>query len=330
MLLSAFSETRDRILHMKQQEATTYQRNAPYSVNDSHNSRTEEFQGFRHIVVSWMYQMAEIFHLQDSVVYVASYYLDKTVEYEKDSHFIIQTPKDYQLASLTCLHLAMKLMERQVFPMVQLLQLGQGAFVEKDVIQMERNVITALQWRMYPPTPNCFLEEFLTLLLDIVDTDTENDEQEQQERTSSSFSTQTTIQVLRQLSRHLIRTAVPRHEFATVSPSILAYSSIMLAMERHRLPLHQFLSFINRIQSVAGLTSTSSGLRHAFDLLEPLVAVDHHQHRHHPQDGVSSVSTSTTTTLDQTDQRRDDQNSPILSRKRTILIKADSPRNVIV
>ena len=53
----------------------------------------------------------------------------------------MQTASDYQLLGLTCLELAIKTHDTKLFPLEELVRIGQGGFVPAQVVEMEARVV---------------------------------------------------------------------------------------------------------------------------------------------------------------------------------------------
>jgi hypothetical protein len=76
----------------------------------------------------------------------------------------LQDCKVFQLAAMTCLYTAIKIREPQSMEPSLVVQLSKGAFTEKQVTDMELEILNAIQWRMNPPTALSFINHFLALL----------------------------------------------------------------------------------------------------------------------------------------------------------------------
>jgi hypothetical protein len=243
---SSFAEIQDISMNMKRLESTTYKISLPLT---ELFPNTGNFGNWRSTIVTWMYSIAEAFKLQQSVVSAAAYYLDKSVE-----QGIITSPAEYQLASLTSLHMAMKLYESKLFPWNELLKFGHGNFEDKDIIEMERSIMKGLDFHLHPPTANCFLQEFMKFLPRNILSKTRRKIEMESER--------------------LIQATVTHDEFAEFLPSVSAYAAMLLAMRglsKDRISVSQIDRFILLVQAAAKLTSNSPGLLEVFQKLEPFM-----------------------------------------------------------
>lgn len=68
------------------------------------------------------------------------------------------------LASLTTLHIAIKLYETKKIKLSTLANLSRGQFASRDIEMMEWTILSALHWKLHPPTPYTFVEHILYFL----------------------------------------------------------------------------------------------------------------------------------------------------------------------
>jgi Cyclin, N-terminal domain/Cyclin, C-terminal domain len=68
------------------------------------------------------------------------------------------------LASLTTLYIAIKLYDTKKIKLSTLANLSRGQFNSNDIEIMEWTVLSALQWKLHPPTPYAFVEYILFFL----------------------------------------------------------------------------------------------------------------------------------------------------------------------
>ena len=146
----------DIVTSMRKQEQTTY-----------HRSDYLAFQQLGHIldgswrqrIVEWMYGVVDHCSLRRDSVATATFYLDLCVE-----RGLVVSREEYQLAAMTALQVAIKLCDSTVVKLQSMVALGRGLFTAEDVVLMERRMLEALRWNCHPPTPVCFLRQFLRLL----------------------------------------------------------------------------------------------------------------------------------------------------------------------
>ena len=68
------------------------------------------------------------------------------------------------LASLTTLHIAIKLYDTKKIKLNTLVNLSRGQFTSRDIEMMEWTILSALRWKLHPPTPYTFVEHILFFL----------------------------------------------------------------------------------------------------------------------------------------------------------------------
>lgn len=255
--VASFDIVLDTLNAMKIQESTTYKRRP----EDRVSLACPESAGWRELIVSWFYIVADAFQLRHNVVTAATYYLDVALE-----EALVASRVEYQLVSLTAFQLAIKLYELKVFRLSDLIKLSKDSdFKESDIMDKERELISVLNWYLHPPTSNCFLGEYILLL---------------PSEDQVSAEVQSTI---RAASEKLLQMATCRSEFFKFPPSILAYAAILNVLERlnYDVPPCQVQAFILSLQTFVlivqhslKLTSNPPELLNAFELLEQLLDND--------------------------------------------------------
>ena len=68
------------------------------------------------------------------------------------------------LASLTTLHIAIKLYDTKKIKLSTLANLSRGQFTSRDIEMMEWTILSALRWKLHPPTPYTFVEHIMFFL----------------------------------------------------------------------------------------------------------------------------------------------------------------------
>ena len=115
------------------------------------------------------------------------------------------------LTSLTTLHIAIKLHEVKKIKLSTLANLSRGQFGPKDIEQMEWVILSALGWKLHPPTHYAFVTHLLLFLPQEVNT--------------------TVRKGLNELSKYLTELAVCDAYFVAVNSSTVAFAAILNVME---------------------------------------------------------------------------------------------------
>jgi len=167
-------------------------------------------------MIAWCYQIVDICGFDHESVDIAVSYLDRFLM-TKSGMPALHDRKTYQLVAMTCLYVAIKLFEPEVIDPSIVSHLSRGAYTEEDVTDMEMVILSALQWRVQPPTAMAFVRHFLALA-------------DVEERTKN---------LIVGASRVQIENAVKDYDFISINPSMIAAASILNTarfMDRTSLP----------------------------------------------------------------------------------------------
>jgi len=222
----------DVISVMRLQERTSYMR--------SDYLQTQQLKhvldgSWRQRIVEWMYGVVDHCSLRRGSVATATYYLDLCVE-----RGLIKSREEFQLAAMTALQIAIKLCDSTVVKLQSMVALGRGLFTEEDVINMESKMLSTLNWMMHPPTPVCFLRQFLRLL-------------------PPSISNMTRY-MLAEVTRFISEISVCLYKFVKYPPSVIAYSGMLIAMKRfddRALPAQRRKEIFSAMSTGAGMDCSS-------------------------------------------------------------------------
>lgn len=227
---------RDVLLNMKKQERADYKRNINVP-----SELQEIFEPlWRRKILEWMYSLVDNGMTPRETVAVASYFIDVSV-----SKGLVKSKRGYQLVATTALHISKKLYDSTVVNVEDLIKLCRNLFSEEDIIQMERRIMCALDWKLHPPTAECFLQQQLLLFPSIL-----------------SYNTRETLEKASQL---IFEKAAFEERFAKCYlPSTLSYAAIMISMDLisdRDLPIWQKQCFVMNMMTHAGMKSSSKELR---------------------------------------------------------------------
>lgn len=198
-------EVVDTVAVMMHQERTTYRRNDYLAANASFMKVVDGT--WRQRIVEWMFGVIDHCSLRRDSVAVAAYYLDLCVE-----RGVVESRQEFQLAAMTALQLAIKLYESTVVKLDSMIKLGRGLFTEEDVVNMEVKMLKALKWQVHPPTPICFLRQFLRLLPPTV--------------------APLARYVVAEVTRFIAEISICLYKFVDCPSSVVAYAGILIAMEK--------------------------------------------------------------------------------------------------
>ncbi|KAL3911483.1 MAG: hypothetical protein SGARI_001626 [Bacillariaceae sp.] len=220
-----------------------------------------------------MYTLVKYCKLRHESAAAAAYYLDVAV-----LKGLVQSPNDYQLGAMTALYLALKVYDSpcmRVVKLSSLVKLGNGEFTEQDILEMERDLVKLLEWHVNPPTANCFLQQYLTLLPQGFHDEVvmEEDRVAEEGDTTTKDSIRGSIE---EIALQAIELTIARDYFLSIPPSVIAYSAMLFA----------FQTFLWNMSHVAELDTASPILMRSSVLLDrtmkslpiPAAYMDDHDH----------------------------------------------------
>lgn len=190
------------------QEASSYhkQKGLPEESCSSNPKLLEWFQ----TMTQWCITVAECCNMSMETVEIAMNLLHRY--YSDDSSSSSPSSSDFQLATMTCLYIASKTNATKSLTPTQLERLGRQQISASDIEQMERTILQALEWKINPPTTNCFTKYYLLLLLQM---DQDDD----------------TLLLLLNLVEAQTKYAIAQLYWLQVSPSQIALASLLNAMD---------------------------------------------------------------------------------------------------
>lgn len=111
----------------------------------------------------WSYQIVDFCKFSRESVDVAMNYLDRFLLTAAGTS-ALQDRNIYQLAAMTSLYSAIKIHERQALSPKVVSQLSRGIYIDSQITEMEAALLTALEWKLHPPTAISFVRELLSAL----------------------------------------------------------------------------------------------------------------------------------------------------------------------
>mmetsp|Transcript_932 Transcript_932/g.1149 ORF Transcript_932/g.1149 Transcript_932/m.1149 type:complete len:370 (+) Transcript_932:140-1249(+) len=168
------------------------------------NKSSNEKHSWRCKMVEWCFAICDYFELNDSYDSVATamnildrfmsiiterkniiiLYDDNNNDRTKDEGEIITNTIEvrelyYQFTAMVCFYIAAKIQGPMMIEPKTFSLTSMGAYSEEQIIDMERTIVTSLQWRLNPPTPmsfiHCFLNMFPNEIIDTSTMDNDND-----------------------------------------------------------------------------------------------------------------------------------------------------------
>lgn len=208
---SYITDISEKIKVMRRQEDTAY------FCTDYLKERTPNMidEICRSKMLNWYFQTADCGVCERDTVVVAMSYLDRFLSSDTARAVdVIESRDKYQLASITTLYMAIKLMEQFKIKTTDLEELCKNAFAAEDFAQMEYDILSALNWRVHGPTVLSFLEYFFALI-----------------PTATSMQNKVTWQILKQKSKQYIEFILGDFYFVTRRPSTVAIAIIVNSLK---------------------------------------------------------------------------------------------------
>jgi len=183
----------------------------------------------------WIFQVAEVCNFQKATVSVAMAYLDRFISSDHpEAHIVFVNRKEYQLAAMTCLYIAAKLFEPTVLDIKAISTLSQGCYTEKDISQMELNILEGLDWKLHTPTSFDFVHYIMRIL-------------------SLRFPKKDPVfRILSDYAEFMLELAISEYNLAIKRPSTIAVSAILNALECVNT---DHLNIVERIEYIAFIQS---------------------------------------------------------------------------
>ena len=142
-----------------------------YTIGDmKENINVQDHISSRSKMCQWSYQLTDMTSLSRLAVSRAMHYLDRflaTSHTHNNKHALqaLHNKREYQLASMTCLYVSIKLYEPLTMDASLLSDISQGCYTTQDITDMENIILNALEWKMNGPTS----QEFVSLLLGLLE-----------------------------------------------------------------------------------------------------------------------------------------------------------------
>lgn len=114
----------------------------------------------RRKMVQWCFQVVEFYDIDKERVAVSLSYVDNYIGKTSDKS-VLNDRKRYQLLVMTSLYLATKVYETKVIEIGLLVDLGRGTYLKEEFEEMEKDLLSTLEWRVHPPTPMTFVRQLM-------------------------------------------------------------------------------------------------------------------------------------------------------------------------
>jgi hypothetical protein len=216
MLLNSSSDF-DVLVTMRHQEKTRYNDKVDFLAEAKNKGIDVQIdEECRRKMARWCYNVCETYQLSTEVAEVAMNVLDRYLATLAGKP-ALKNRCTYQLACMSCLYTAVKTHETKVVDPQMVSTMLRVGYSEKDVIQMESNILTALQYRVHPPTSMSFVRSYLDLITTTMMIPSLMDPQHRQ--------------TVMEVSAKQVQEALSLYQFVTVQASMIGYCCLMNSLE---------------------------------------------------------------------------------------------------
>lgn len=173
-------------------------------------------------MTEWCYTVIDYIKFRRETVSIAMDYLDRFLcSGSARAEQVMNSRREYQLASMTTLFMAIKINEPVVVDIGLMTELSKGVYNKSDFKQMETDILFGLNWYVNGPTAHSFALHLLTLM------------QQKQELMLSMGVASPSVNYgkLLKLASYKIELAVGEHKLMTQKPSVIATASIWSCIE---------------------------------------------------------------------------------------------------
>ena len=206
------SDIAERIAVMRMQEETTY-RVRDYlteSVQIRKLASKPVDEDCRVKMCVWCYQVVDFCKFRRETVGIGMSYLDRFL-CTKQGLEALCNRKQYQLAAMTALYIAIKLHEPLEMETSLLADLSRGCYTEMEFVGMEQTILQALEFRVNGPTPLGFVQHIMALIPNTVHP--------------------TVAALIMDYARYQTELAVSEQSFVDIKPSEIALAAVLNAIE---------------------------------------------------------------------------------------------------
>jgi len=209
------------------------------SFSSCSSAASSKFGGINEVwrgkICEWTFQIVDHFDIIREIASISLNYLDRYLSKR------IVNRKNFQLAAMTSLFLAIKLNEPAPIRMSSFVELSRGYFKTEHMAVMESHILWTLSWHVHPPTPLGFVRNYMLLL-------------------EKSGCIPTVALEIKEVARFLTELSVCDYYFTTCKPSSTGLGAILTAFEKFddaTLPMHVRCTFLKLVRSVEVIDPSS-------------------------------------------------------------------------
>jgi Cyclin, N-terminal domain/Cyclin, C-terminal domain len=185
----------------------------------------------RQIMYYWMVRVVDFFPCmsRETVAYAMSY-LDRFLQSEGGAE-ARRKRRVFQLASIGCLYVAVKIHEHAAVSPSFLEKLSNAEFSVKDVERMELLILKSLKWRLSTPTALAFLRQYLAII-------------------PSMMLTGSLREEVFQIAKYQTEVAMSDYKYVSVNASTVAYCALLNALDKFQVDNTQIGWFVSEASHI--------------------------------------------------------------------------------
>ncbi|KAL9184941.1 hypothetical protein ACHAXT_002718 [Thalassiosira profunda] len=164
---SSAIDVADRLSAMLSQESSATYRPVDYLSADTTlgDMERQDLALSRSKMCEWGHQLVDVCQLSRQSVARSMAYFDRFLAtHHKRARRALKDKREYQLASMACLYISVKIHEPLAMDANLLSEISAGCYSVDEILDMEQVVLRALGWRTSDPTPREFACHLLGLL----------------------------------------------------------------------------------------------------------------------------------------------------------------------
>mmetsp|Transcript_12381 Transcript_12381/g.25686 ORF Transcript_12381/g.25686 Transcript_12381/m.25686 type:complete len:328 (-) Transcript_12381:105-1088(-) len=235
------SEVVDRIAILRIQEESTYRVKDYITESAAQRKRSSKpiDSDCRVKMCEWCYQVVDFCKFRRETVAIGMSYLDRYLCTPKGRSALCNR-KEYQLAAMTALYVAIKLHEPLEMETSLLADLSRGCYTEMEFVGMEQIILQAIKWRVNGPTVLAFVAHFLALLPSAIHL--------------------SVAESIMEYARFQTELAVAEQSLVTLKPSEVALAAVLNGVEgldTALFPLKSQAKFLRYIERYSELSGTN-------------------------------------------------------------------------
>lgn len=236
------SEISNHVSVMRRQEetayiSTNYLAHRPIQNERHYSTAYIVDEECRAKMVLWCTKIVDFCNFERETVSIALSFLDRFLSTKAGEQFLYNR-HEFQLATLGCFFTAIKLSESRELSLHLFSQITNGMYSVERLAKMELQILSALNWRMHPPTPLRFIHELLALPHEFTS--------QMESLLNDNF-----LGVV----KYQAELSTLDYFFVTQKPSMIAVAAILNALEYFNFPPDD--AFIIDITTIAGVEVAS-------------------------------------------------------------------------